>query len=797
MVVFCTNYLKENRKRLFRPCILLTLFGLYNYLIVPVTKANVPEANLHITDNDMQLYLELVINEQPTYQIVAIDVNHDNYYIALSDLETTGISQTHWQTDATEYQGKINLNQVKGVKLRYDAESQMLFITVPPSWLPAQMINTGEQRTFNPPKTSFGALFNYDIYVNKPKHESGSASTWTELRVFGDYGALNNTGIYRQNFDNSNNNDNGYTRYDTRWEYADEELMLTLETGDFITRTPAWIGPVRLGGVQLSHNFAIRPDIITYPVPQFSGENSLPSTVDLFVDGYKTQSYNLNPGPFTLNNIPFINGAGTAVLVTKNALGQTISTEVPLYVTNRLLAKGLTDYSAGVGFLREDYGTHNFKYGDFAFNASLRYGLTNYLTLESHAEVANNMQVLGIGSAFRIGQLGVINAAYSQSHADSQDGHLINVGYQYINHNFSIDLQHTQSSNNYRDLANYQQEVATQSSTQMTLGLQLGNLGQLIAGYFIIKDRQNLTTKLINITWSRSLNRFGNLFLSISKANNENNWSGVLQWLIPFSNNNSTLTMSTTRDTNKKWAQRIGYDKAIVNDRGLSYNLSYQNNQGQPNYQQASIGWRDAHIDLNAGVYGEKNNETLWSEASGSLIFMENQLFAANAVPNSFAVVTTDHVPDIPVFYENSLVGHTDKNGYLLVTQPPAYYAGQYAIDTLSIANNLKAETIEQKVALKAKSGYLLRFPIEHIIPTYLTLVDEQGQYLPIGAQATLNGKETTYIGWDGFAYFENTQADNHVIVTYADDKTCTATFSANLNDNDQQPLAINPLVCH
>ncbi|MFH4346950.1 fimbrial biogenesis outer membrane usher protein, partial [Acinetobacter baumannii] len=89
---------------------------------------------------------------------------------------------------------------------------------------------------------------------------------------------------------------------------------------------------VRLGGIQLRHNFSIRPDLITYPLPQFTGQAALPSTVDLFINGLKNSTNDIQPGPYILNNVPFINGRGEAVVVTTDAVGRQVSTTLPFYV---------------------------------------------------------------------------------------------------------------------------------------------------------------------------------------------------------------------------------------------------------------------------------------------------------------------------------------------------------------------------------------------------------------------------------------------------------------------------------
>ncbi|WP_256742673.1 hypothetical protein, partial [Cronobacter sakazakii] len=74
-------------------------------------------------------------------------------------------------------------------------------------------------------------------------------------------------------------------------------------------------------------------------------------------------STDLAPGPFTLTNLPYINGSGDAVLVTTDALGRQVSTTLPFYVASELLKPGLSDGSFSAGALRRNYGVKNFDYG--------------------------------------------------------------------------------------------------------------------------------------------------------------------------------------------------------------------------------------------------------------------------------------------------------------------------------------------------------------------------------------------------------------------------------------------------
>ncbi|MFT4463554.1 MAG: hypothetical protein ACMX3H_00455 [Sodalis sp. (in: enterobacteria)] len=74
--------------------------------------------------------------------------------------------------------------------------------------------------------------------------------------------------------------------------------------GDLITGAVSWSSRVRLGGVQIARDFALQPYRVTYPLPSFSGSAVVPTTVDMFVNGFKTNSESLQPGPWSLNNLP-------------------------------------------------------------------------------------------------------------------------------------------------------------------------------------------------------------------------------------------------------------------------------------------------------------------------------------------------------------------------------------------------------------------------------------------------------------------------------------------------------------
>ncbi|WP_252120524.1 fimbria/pilus outer membrane usher protein [Symbiopectobacterium purcellii] len=171
-----------------------------------------------------------------------------------------------------------------------------------------------------------------------------------------------------------------------------------------------------MAGLRIGRNFNLRPDIVTYPMLQYAGSAAVPSTLDLFINGFKTSSTALNSGPFTLTNTPYLNGAGEATIITTDAQGRQISTSVPFYVSNTLLRQGFSDFDLSVGVLRRTYGMGQDRYtSDPAFSGFYRYGVTQSLTLAGHGENVRDLSLLGAGADMSVGRWGTLSTAYSRS----------------------------------------------------------------------------------------------------------------------------------------------------------------------------------------------------------------------------------------------------------------------------------------------------------------------------------------------------------------------------------------------
>ena len=756
-----------------------------------------PPPALENNASGQQYMLELVVNQGERGDIVPVERKNGDFWLRRGDLQRAGIP-------AEKLQGQqIDVNQLSGAKVEYDERRQRLLLTVPPAWLPGQTIGQLQHAPRFPGRASNGALLNYDFYATRTDNAGSRLSSWNELRLFGPAGQFSTNGVYVQQLEGGvAGQQEGYIRYDTWFSNENENAAISWRAGDLVTDALSWSNSVRLGGVQIGRDFSVRPDLVTYPLPAFSGQAAVPSSVDLFINGYRSTQADVQPGPWSLTNVPFVNGAGDAVITTTDAVGRQVTTTLPFYVSSSLLKTGLSDYSFSAGAIRENYGINNFDYGAAAASGSYRYGLNDWLTLESHAEGSDSVAMGGAGGLVKLGSFGVVNGALAQSQMDGNPGTQYSWGYQYNNSWFSLGTQHIIRSVDFGNLAlvgsrgdsaNTSYSLARRSA-QYTASVSLSDYGSLGLAYFDISGGNGDRTRLLNLSWSKNLWGNSSLYISASRDQDQGNWSGAISLIIPFGEQ-SSASVSTERDQEGNNSQRLYVSRAMPTDGGFSWDAAWAN-QGSDSgdYRQASLRYRNNKIDTSAGFYGDNDNTTQWADFTGSVVLMDNRVFAANDINDAFVVVKTDY-PDVTVRYENQTMGRTDKQGYLLVPSISSYYGAKYDIDTLDLPADRTAPKVEQRFAVKRKSGYLLNFPVERLRAASVVLHDSHHQPLPISSQVLRPNQATEYVGWDGIVWMEDLGANNPIHVVTPDGRSCDTQLAI----ADGQPKALEtygPLTC-
>ncbi len=787
-------------------------------------------------------YLSMVVNGQSDNQVVPVVYRNNAYWV-----EAGVLAKNHVHLNGQQ-QGLVNIATLPQVKANYVAATQQLILQVPDDWLPKQNVSSDNLMGYTPAQSSTGLLFNYDSYYSDPHDGQRSIATWMEQRLFSSVGIMTNTGTWRYNMEGSpgegdSTSQDGYIRYDTFWRYTDEKDLVSYQMGDFVSNSLTWSNSARMGGLRISRNFGVRPDLVTYPLLQYSGTAAVPTTVDLFLNGFKASSNNLNSGPFTLTNVPYINGAGEATVVTTDALGRQVSTSVPFYVSNTLLRRGLTDFDLSLGAVRQNYGINSADYSDAAFSGIYRYGITNYLTLSSHGEATQGLALGGIGADIAVGHWGTFSVSGSQSQAnhapvtsgefdtngnnnndinhfpnnptnglpdnnnqngiqpdtdsDTKDknGSQYTVGYSYYSTRFSLSALRSSRTPGYQDLTSYTSDTRlSRRADQVTFstspfGTSNGTIG---IGYYDVEAYDQSHTRLVNLSYSRSLWGQSSMFLSLNKTLSEDGYSAQLQFIIPLDGGIS-VNAGSQRNSAGNYQEQIGASKTTPTDGGLGWNLAYTG--GSDPYQQADATWKSRYATLQGGVYGQTGEYTNWADLSGSVVFMANDFFLSDKINDAFIVVDTGNYAGVPVMYENQKLGKTDKNGHLLIPNVSSYYPARVDIDTLPLPADVVANRVSESISVREGSGVVVDFPVKKVLSASIRLNDTQGQPLKLGTLVTeQNSQQTTVVGYDGLVYFTNLQPHNMLSIRQEDNSVCRIGFD--LSSTHHSIEQIGPLVC-
>jgi outer membrane usher protein len=722
------------------------------------------------------LYLDVILNGASS-GLAHFSLREGQLWASQATLRQLGFALPPGMSDP------LRLGSLPGSMVAYDASQQTVKINVPLRLLrlSTTVLNTPTAAA-KKPAASPGALLNYEVYGTRGEHGTGSLSAFTELRVFGPAGVFSSTSLTqatRGGGSGSSGSTDKTVRLDTSFSTSFPDSLLTLRFGDTLTGAQSWTRSTRIGGIQLGTNFALQPYLITAPLPAFLGSATLPSQVDLYVNGLRQYSGKVPTGPFQLNAIPNISGAGNAQVVLTDALGRATTLNFSLYDTHQLLQQGLSQWSADIGYVRENYGLASFDYGrDPAASGNWRYGVSNRFTAEAHGEVTAGLTEAGAGGVWLLGDsAGVVSGSLAQSEHRGRSGSQYSLGYSWRNSRFNFSVDETRTRGDYLDVASLYGAPPPSVSTQAVVGYSAGHLGEFGVSYLDLRYPAQDPSRYATVYWFKSIGHA----MSLSLSANQNLDNAADRSL--FAGFNVVLDGGTTVSTG---VQRDGTSTGLSLDASqsapsaggwgwradLRQGGSQDGGQGEVDYL-GRYGMLDAGISSIAGQnYG-------YAGATGSLVFMGGEVFAARRIDDAFAVVSTDGVAGVPVKLENNPIGSTDRHGMLLVEPLNAYQNNEVSIDPLPLPPDVRIDHVRTTATPTDRAGTLVKFSLVPVQAGLLTLVDAQGKPLALGSQVRVHGQrggDPALVGFDGQAYLE-TLEKHTVLDVLTPDGECHAAF--------------------
>jgi outer membrane usher protein len=774
------------------------------------------------------LQLEVIVNGHPVNWIGSFVLFGDGRIAATAaELIQLGL-QVDPKRSALDL---INLDDLPTASYKYDERTQQIFITVDNGQRIPRKYELSDRRLETPMQSGTGAVLNYNL------RGSFAASDDTRLVQFNgtslslDGRAFSRAGTYSQSAYVSSD-ENWRTqafRLDSIYRYSDHENLVVYNAGDAITGALAWTRPIRIGGVQMQRSFALRPDLITVPLLGISGDAAVPSTVDLYINEIKAFSQDIGSGPFELANIPVITGAGEARIVVRDAAGHETVTNAPFYSTPYLLAPGLTSFSLEAGFPRLAYGAPDDAYvSSLVGAATLRAGISDWLTLEGHAEGGGGLINAGAGAVVKTGDFGVLSAAIAASALENHNGMQAYLSFETSFLGVSLNVSTLRTFGDYDDLtsatARYQPALA--DGPQDILGLfsiapanaSGPNAAQFwadarppkaldrisigtgapfdpdasITASFVNRlDAAGGRSQIISASWSRTLpfeaSIFATAFMDLGDSKSDGAFIGLS---IPLFNDISTSVSAHSNDA----GTTVNFDAAkSLGPTTDSYGWRVRDSEGAVPYREASIAYRASFAQMQASAIQSGGGVGGSLEIEGSVAAMGGGVFLSNRIDDAFAVVRVG-APNVPVLYENQQIGVTDADGMILIPTLRSYDKNTITIDPTDLPVDADVATTRSIIAPADRSGVLVDFGVQTGTRSALVIFTRtDGAFVPAGSLGKSDTDEEFIVGYDGWAFLKALSPQNTVVIE-TPQGPCQAQFSYEPRANEQ--VTVSPVIC-
>lgn len=759
---------------------------------------------------DEKIYPKVFINNETKNLVGEFIRRNGTILVTPQELEEIGLKA---DPKAKVTGGLIDLRQLPNVTYHYNVETQTLEFQT--SDLSALMPTKIQLWRMNRPSdedvktdSTFGAVVNYTLYADSGDEKFGKiwdfqgVSAQLDARVFGKFGTFSSNQIVR--FASGDYSD--AVRLETAWSYQDEKRLISYTAGDLTTRGLSWTRPVRMGGGQIRRNFALRSDLVTMPLPSISGSAAVPSAVDVYLNNVRRSTSDVPVGPYSVTDFPVVTGANTARMVVRDALGRETVTEVPFYASNDMLAKGFVDFSMEGGFLRYFYGSESNKYGnDFAASATVRYGLTDNLTLEGHGEYVGDLYNGGLGTVFNVGSFGALSLAYAGSSYRGHTGQQVAANFSMEKWGLHLNARSQRTFGDYEDMA---------STTARMAGKKLSNGKNADDNYYSGSARPpkaldqvsvsmplkfdpttlNLSftqaeyhnaekSKLVSLSASRSFSDriFGHVsaYKDLKKSDNYGIFAGLS---ISFGNG-TQLSSSVNSDNNGTYAinELSKSEKQEIGSTGWRL----RDVEGSRTNRSASGSYRGRYARVQGSVEQAEDSYRATAEVEGSIVVAGGGVFAAPRIDDSFAIVDVG-AAGVPVLRNNQPYGKTGRNGKLIVPDLWSYQETQLGIDPTNMPLDSLATTTRLKVKPGYRTGVIANFDIEESSESVLvSLLDQSGKAVPMGsAVMDSNEGELAFIGYDGQTLLplNGVSLPANFTVKLPGQKLCRFTVPANVN---------------
>ena len=712
-----------------------------------------------------EMLFQVDVNSQGFTETAALLRSSDgSFFVATEDLERWRLRVPSGVPLRHEGRSYYPLDDLPGATALVDERRLTMQITTRPEAF-VSTVDVVKPRQFPPPTLPYpGGFLNYQLSATQFEHDRSDNGAF-EAGFFSKYGVLT-SGVLAPQLGSPRD----WVRLDTTFNVDYPEKLTSLRLGDTLSRPGTWGRPIRLGGVQYGTNFNIQPGFIRQPVLEAAGSATVPSTVDLFVNNALARRTAVPPGPFSITNIPAINGAGEVRLVVTDLLGRQQIITQPYYGSIQLLKRGLADYSYEAGLTRRDFALESNHYGPPIGAATYRRGFTDVFTGELHAESSSGVRSIGPTGVFRAGNIALLSGTYALGHSDQGVGHLVGAGIEHTENKYNFSAIGQWATSAFRQVGMQPDELPKNRQTTLTAGYNFGAPGAISATRVVQDVRGQPFAEVFTLSYNLAIGRIANFSLNFQRIPGENGSTGIHAALVvPLGElTSASLAVDRTRNNATGGFENVS---SILLQKSPPFGDGYGYRVQARDKDVLAAGTLQTPI----GIYtaegsrtGDNHDQALRLGAEGGVATLGGYTFASRNMSDSFGVVRVADYPNVRVLQDNQVVGRTDKDGYAVLPRLRPYDRNQITVDQRDLPLDAVLGSLKLDAVPYYRSGVFLEFPIKRVRAATMIIALDDGEPIPSGAVATVEGKPEEFpVALRGELYIEGLEQRNHVTVQW------------------------------
>jgi len=729
-------------------------------------------------------FVTISINDVDMAGIYRTLAHHELFWIEAQTLQELGINVPADSAFMYRNRAYLPLNSVAGLSYNFNSNQQHLSFECLASCFPSSKLSAA-QRHPKPDDTAIGAFLNYDLLAEKSSGNEFIGGL-AEVGIFSNHGSGTLTFSGRDL-----TNDAAITRLETSWTIDLPNKRQRWRFGDSITQHGGWGQAVRFGGIQFGTDFGLQPGFISFPTPTISGGAALPSTAEIFVNGIRRGSVDLDPGAFTIEQPPVITGSGDLLVVVRDLLGRETILSHPFYASRSLLRPNLSEYSIEAGFLRKNFGSTSNDYAEPFIAGSYRKGLSNNFTAGVHTEASSKRAGIGPYIDWQTPFGGIFSSSAALSHKGGKTGSLFQVNFNWETQNFGISASNEWISKNFSRLGDQQFGQEPRMQTSANIGFDVSEDSALSLNYLRVDERQGPTLQIASANFSFQVGDIGSISANVSRSFGEVRDTALFMVFTARLADRTTGSASIDR-SGGQWSTSARVSQNAPSDGGLGYRAEATVDGGER--AQAGITYNSGKgiLALDHSMLNGKHTSRLGLR--GGMVLMDGSHFLTNTVNDSFALVKVGGFEGVGVLRDNRPITKTNKSGKALISRLRPYEENRLSINPLDLPLTADIDAITLMPVPRRRSGVIADFPISQTISAMIKIIDDTGKALELGTiLRTIEGDAKFHVGFDGAAYVTGLEKP---LTLWAQTKNGECFVKINALKPSRYPARLGTLVC-